>query len=75
MKNKSFNDIQKLFKKAIKRVNTFVDIGTELVEGSEVRAEGSEARAEGSSKRTGEDLQQESTKKQKVEEDKEIAEL
>ncbi|GKC74865.1 hypothetical protein Tco_1120748 [Tanacetum coccineum] len=40
LKNKSFDDIQKLFKKAMKRVNTFVDIDTELVEGNEVRAEG-----------------------------------
>ncbi|GJR81887.1 hypothetical protein Tco_0152672 [Tanacetum coccineum] len=39
LKNKSFDDIQKLFEKAIKRVNTFVDMYTELVEGSEVRAE------------------------------------
>ncbi|GJU31907.1 hypothetical protein Tco_1175496 [Tanacetum coccineum] len=30
----------KLFDKAMKRVNTFVDMDTELVEGSEVRAEG-----------------------------------
>ncbi|GJS81079.1 hypothetical protein Tco_0747620 [Tanacetum coccineum] len=35
LKNKSFDDIQKLFDKAIKRVNTFVDMDTELVEGSE----------------------------------------
>ncbi|GJW55025.1 hypothetical protein Tco_0099110 [Tanacetum coccineum] len=75
MKNKSFDDVQKLFDKAMKRVNTFVDMDTELVEGSEVRAEGSKTRAEGSSKRTGEYLQQESTKKQKVDEDKETAEL
>ncbi|GKA13336.1 hypothetical protein Tco_0692982, partial [Tanacetum coccineum] len=47
LKNKSFNDIQKLFDKAMKRVNTFVDMDTELVEGSEVRAEGSETKAEG----------------------------
>ncbi|GKA27427.1 hypothetical protein Tco_0713595 [Tanacetum coccineum] len=32
LKNKSFNDIQKLFNKAIKRVNTFVDMDTKLVE-------------------------------------------
>ncbi|GJY80043.1 hypothetical protein Tco_0492794 [Tanacetum coccineum] len=44
LKNKSFNDIQKLFDKAIKRVNTFVDMDTELVKGGEVRAEGSETR-------------------------------
>ncbi|GJT65420.1 MAK10-like protein [Tanacetum coccineum] len=75
LKNKSFDDIQKLFDKAIKRVNTFVDMDTELVEGSKVRAEGSEIRIEGSSKRAGEDLQQESIKKQKVDEDKETAEL
>ncbi|GKB44250.1 hypothetical protein Tco_0889192 [Tanacetum coccineum] len=47
LKNKSFDDIQKLFDKAMKRVNTFIDMETELVEGSE----------------------------QKVDEDKEIAEL
>ncbi|GJV28277.1 hypothetical protein Tco_1384725 [Tanacetum coccineum] len=70
LKNKSFDDIQKLFDKAMKRVNTFVDMDTELVEGSEVRAEGSETRAEGSSKRTGEELEQENSKKQKLEEDK-----
>ncbi|GJY26494.1 reverse transcriptase domain-containing protein [Tanacetum coccineum] len=39
LKNKSFNDIQKLFDKAIKRVNTFVDMDTELVEGSEQKLE------------------------------------
>ncbi|GJX52990.1 hypothetical protein Tco_0281359 [Tanacetum coccineum] len=48
LKNKSFDDIQKLFDKAMKRVNIFVDMDTELVECSEVRAEGSETRAEGS---------------------------
>ncbi|GKA74230.1 hypothetical protein Tco_0780532 [Tanacetum coccineum] len=32
LKNKSFDDIQKLFDKAMKRVNTFVDMDTELVE-------------------------------------------
>ncbi|GJY51500.1 hypothetical protein Tco_0442347 [Tanacetum coccineum] len=75
LKNKSFDDIQKLFDKAMKRVNTFVDIDTKLVEGSKVRAEGSETRTKGSSKGVGEDPQQESIKKQKVDEDNEIAEL
>nr|GEV64250.1 hypothetical protein [Tanacetum cinerariifolium] len=46
---------------AFKRVNTFVDFRIELVEGS--------------SKRAGEELTQESAKKQKVVHDKEIAEL
>ncbi|GKD18114.1 hypothetical protein Tco_1207272 [Tanacetum coccineum] len=75
LKNKSFDDIQKLFDKAMKRVNTFVDMETELVEGSEVRAEGSKTRVEGSSKRAGEELEQESSKKQKLEEDKETTKL
>ncbi|GJV21475.1 hypothetical protein Tco_1370495 [Tanacetum coccineum] len=70
LKNKSFDDIQKLFDKAMKRVNTFVDMDTELVEGSEVRAE-AEIAQESSSKRAGTELEQESIKKQKVDEDKE----
>ncbi|GKC13024.1 hypothetical protein Tco_1009806 [Tanacetum coccineum] len=45
LKNKIFDDIQKLFDKAMKRVNTFLDMNTKLVEGSEVRAESSETRA------------------------------
>ncbi|GKF68570.1 hypothetical protein Tco_0198249, partial [Tanacetum coccineum] len=71
LKNKSFDDIQKLSDKAIKRENIFVDMDTKLVEGSEVRAEGIETRVEGSSKRVGEELEQENSKKQKLEEDKE----
>ncbi|GJY52118.1 hypothetical protein Tco_0442965 [Tanacetum coccineum] len=74
LKNKSFDDIQKLFDKAMKRVNTFVDMDTELVEGSEVRAE-AEIAQESSSKRAGTELEQESIKKQKVDEDKETTEL
>ncbi|GKD70035.1 hypothetical protein Tco_1324125 [Tanacetum coccineum] len=75
LNNKSFGDIQKLFDKAMKKVNTFVDMNIELVEGSKVRAEGSETRAKGSSKRAGDELEQESTKKQKMDDDKETAEL
>ncbi|GKB26026.1 hypothetical protein Tco_0865427, partial [Tanacetum coccineum] len=114
VKNKSFDDIQKLFDKAMKRmfiplwvtsssensspqpvaaissigVVSGGDMDTELVEGSEVRAEGSEVRVEGSevraesviaqessSKRAGTELEQESIKKQKVDEDKETAKL
>ncbi|GJR69323.1 hypothetical protein Tco_0015388 [Tanacetum coccineum] len=37
LKNKSFDDIQKLFDKAIKRVHTFVDMETELVKGCELQ--------------------------------------
>ncbi|GKD99805.1 hypothetical protein Tco_1387789 [Tanacetum coccineum] len=61
LKNKSFDSIQKMFNRAFKRVNTFVDFKTDLVEGS--------------LKRAREELEQESTKKQKVDKDKEIAEL
>ncbi|GJV55834.1 hypothetical protein Tco_1456839 [Tanacetum coccineum] len=61
LKNKSFDYIQKMFDRAFKRVNTFVDFRTNLVEGS--------------SKRAGEELKQESTKKQKVDEDKVTVEL
>ncbi|GJZ38704.1 hypothetical protein Tco_0585267 [Tanacetum coccineum] len=61
LKNKPFDFIQKMFNRAFKRVNTFVDFRTDLVEGS--------------SKRAGEELEQESTKNQKVDEDKDTTEL
>ncbi|GJR04970.1 retrovirus-related pol polyprotein from transposon TNT 1-94 [Tanacetum coccineum] len=61
LKSKDFDSIKELFDRALKRVNTFVDFRTDLVEGS--------------SKRAGEELEQESTKKQKVDEDKDIVEL
>ncbi|GKE29482.1 hypothetical protein Tco_1444866, partial [Tanacetum coccineum] len=51
----------KMFNRAFKMVNRFVDLKTDLVEGS--------------SKRAREDLQQESNKKQKVDEDKDTIEL
>ncbi|GJZ20703.1 putative ribonuclease H-like domain-containing protein [Tanacetum coccineum] len=85
LKNKSFANIQELFEKVMKRVNTFVDYRTELVEESSKKAtteqeEGlkkaeAEIAQESSSKRVGEELEQESSKKQKVEEDKESEEL
>ncbi|GKD16308.1 hypothetical protein Tco_1205466, partial [Tanacetum coccineum] len=50
-----------MFDKAFKRMNTSVDFRTDLLEGS--------------SKRAGEELEQESTKKQKVDEDKDTSEL
>ncbi|GJZ53658.1 hypothetical protein Tco_0608543 [Tanacetum coccineum] len=61
LKNKSFDFNQKMFDRDFKKVNTFVDFRTDLVEGS--------------SKRAGEELEQESTKKQKVDEDKDTSEL
>ncbi|GKA30019.1 hypothetical protein Tco_0716264, partial [Tanacetum coccineum] len=63
LKNKSFANIQELFDKAMKRVNTFVDYRAEMVEESSKKVEAEVM--EGSSKRAGEALEQESTKKQK----------
>ncbi|GJY82503.1 hypothetical protein Tco_0495879, partial [Tanacetum coccineum] len=74
LKNKSFANIQELFDKAMKRVNTFVDYKTELVEESSKKEE-AEIAHESSLKRAGEELEQESFKKQKLEEDKVSKEL
>ncbi|GJY94169.1 hypothetical protein Tco_0510530 [Tanacetum coccineum] len=61
LKLKEFDSIQEMFDRAFKRVNTFEDFRTKLVEGKEKRAE--------------KKLVQESTKKEKVEDDKETTEL
>ncbi|GJV84544.1 hypothetical protein Tco_1524442 [Tanacetum coccineum] len=61
LKSKGFDYIQEMFDRAFKRVNTFEDFRTELVEGKE--------------KRAGEELIQGSSRKQKVEDDKETVEL
>ncbi|GJW57872.1 hypothetical protein Tco_0104603 [Tanacetum coccineum] len=73
-KNKSFANIQELFDKEMKRLNTFVDYITKLVEESFKKAE-AEIAQESSSKRAGDELEQENAKKHKVDEDKETAEL
>ncbi|GJT65885.1 hypothetical protein Tco_1017365 [Tanacetum coccineum] len=57
----SFEDIQMLFDKEMKRVNTFVDMDTKLVKGSETRTKES-------SKRAGEELESKNLKKQKLDE-------
>ncbi|GKB20329.1 hypothetical protein Tco_0854252 [Tanacetum coccineum] len=44
LKNKSFPNVQELFESAMKRVNTFVDMDTELVEGNEIREEESSSK-------------------------------
>ncbi|GJZ88863.1 hypothetical protein Tco_0660645 [Tanacetum coccineum] len=74
LKNKSFANFQELFDKAMKMVNTFVDYRTELVEESSKKEE-AEITYERSLNRAGEELKQESSKKQKLEEDKEFEEL
>ncbi|GJR32026.1 hypothetical protein Tco_1108258 [Tanacetum coccineum] len=61
LKSKNYDKIQKLFDKAMTRVNMFIDIDTELVKGSETKTEGS-------SKRAGEELESDNLKKQKLDE-------
>nr|GEX28900.1 putative ribonuclease H-like domain-containing protein [Tanacetum cinerariifolium] len=61
LKSFEFDKVQEMFDKEFKRVNTFEDFITELVQGKE--------------KRAGEELIQESAKKQKVEDDKETTKL
>nr|GEW98671.1 hypothetical protein [Tanacetum cinerariifolium] len=73
LKNKSFANIQELFDKVMKKMNTFVDYKTELVVESLKDAEAKVI--EGSSKRAREELEQENAKKQKMEDDKEYIEL
>ncbi|GJW97905.1 hypothetical protein Tco_0179713 [Tanacetum coccineum] len=75
LKNKSFDAVQKAFDKTMSWIVSFVPIDSKVVKGSKDKAEGSETREKGSSKRVGEDLQQESTKKQKIDDDKEKEEL
>ncbi|GJU87579.1 hypothetical protein Tco_1295125 [Tanacetum coccineum] len=81
LKGKSFDEIQKLFDKEMKRVNTFVAMGSEVQERKEKKVEGSEETAKGSrkkilgKKRAGKEQQQESSKKQRMDKDKESDEV
>ncbi|GJT48157.1 hypothetical protein Tco_0974314 [Tanacetum coccineum] len=75
LKNKSFNEVQKAFDKTMSWIDSFVLMDSEVVKGSKDRGEGSETRVEGSSKRAGDGLQQESAKKQKMDDDKEKEEV
>ncbi|GJY66184.1 hypothetical protein Tco_0468422 [Tanacetum coccineum] len=78
---KSYDEIQKLFDKEMKRVNTFVAMSSEAQESNEKKEEGSKEKAKGSRKkmlgrkRAGKEQQQESSKKQRMEEDKETDEV
>ncbi|GJX94792.1 hypothetical protein Tco_0349378 [Tanacetum coccineum] len=65
LKSKNNNEIQKLFDKAMTRVNMFVDIDTELVKESSKKAEMVQ---KSSSKRAGEELEFDNSKKQKLDE-------
>ncbi|GKD00232.1 hypothetical protein Tco_1170506 [Tanacetum coccineum] len=80
LKGKSYDEIQKLFDKEMKRVNTFVAMGSEVHESNEKKVEGSEEKAKSSKKkslgkkRAVKEQQQESPKRQKLDDDKETDE-
>ncbi|GJX16694.1 hypothetical protein Tco_0217526, partial [Tanacetum coccineum] len=61
LKSKSYDEIQEMFDKEMKKANTFVDMNTKLVKISETRTEGS-------SKRAGDELESNNSKKQKIDE-------
>ncbi|GKD20190.1 hypothetical protein Tco_1221893, partial [Tanacetum coccineum] len=61
LKSKSYDEIQEMFDKEMKRVNTFVDMNAELVKGSKTKAKGS-------SKRIRDELESDKSKKQKIDE-------
>ncbi|GJW75743.1 hypothetical protein Tco_0135113, partial [Tanacetum coccineum] len=61
LKSKSYDKMQEMFNKEMKRVNTFVEMDTDLVKGSK-------AKAEGSSKKAGEELEYDNLKKQRIDE-------
>ncbi|GJZ38029.1 hypothetical protein Tco_0584220 [Tanacetum coccineum] len=61
LKSKSYDEIQKLFDKEMKRVNTFMYMNSEVVKGSETRTEES-------SKRAGDELKFDKSMKQKIDE-------
>ncbi|GJT82028.1 hypothetical protein Tco_1056370 [Tanacetum coccineum] len=62
LKNKSFEEIQMLFDNNMKWVDSFVPMDSEVVEGSK-------SQTEGSKKRTRKELDKESFKRQKLEDD------
>nr|GEX56808.1 hypothetical protein [Tanacetum cinerariifolium] len=71
-KGKSFDAIKKTFDKVYKRVNTFVAMDSEVMEGSKkTQAEVTN----GCSKRAGDEIEQESAKRQKLEKEDDTAEL
>ncbi|GKC30475.1 hypothetical protein Tco_1037769 [Tanacetum coccineum] len=77
---KSYDEIQKLFDKEMKRVNTFVAMSSEAQESNEKKVEGSEEKAKSSrkkslgKKRAAREQQLESPKRQKLGDDKETDE-
>ncbi|GKA98533.1 hypothetical protein Tco_0826470, partial [Tanacetum coccineum] len=75
LKSKSYDEIQKLFDNEMKRVNTFIpmDSKTKKAESSEQKAKGSRKKSLGK-KRVGKEQKQESSKRQRIKDDKETDE-
>nr|GEY18868.1 hypothetical protein [Tanacetum cinerariifolium] len=69
LKNKSFNEVRKAFDKTMSWINSFVPMDSEAVKDKAVLTQAI------SSKREGDKLDQERSKKQKLEDDKESEEL
>ncbi|GJR36583.1 hypothetical protein Tco_1212267 [Tanacetum coccineum] len=65
LKSKIYDEIQKLFDKEMKRVNTFMDMNSEVVKGSEIRTKERSKRARG-------ELKSDMSKKQKIYEHVEV---
>ncbi|GKC03481.1 hypothetical protein Tco_0995091 [Tanacetum coccineum] len=65
LKGRSYEEIQKLFDKAYKQVNSFVFMDSEVVKSSEKRTKGS-------SKRAGDELESDKSNKQKIDEHVEV---
>ncbi|GJS91473.1 hypothetical protein Tco_0774109 [Tanacetum coccineum] len=77
LKNKSFEEIQMLFDNTMKWVDSFVPIESEVVKGSKNQEEGSKKRSSVKRQKAvrSEELDEESVKRQKLEDDAEKAEL
>nr|GEW80604.1 hypothetical protein [Tanacetum cinerariifolium] len=72
-KGKSFDAIKKMFDKVYKRANTFVDINTEIVEEKLMKTQAEVTK--GISKRAGDEIEQESAKRQRLEKEDDSIEL
>nr|GEW05417.1 putative ribonuclease H-like domain-containing protein [Tanacetum cinerariifolium] len=69
LKNKSFDEVQKAFDKIMSWINSFLPMDSKVVKDKVVLTQ------ESSSKRAGDELDQEKSKNQKMEDDKESEEL
>ncbi|GKB38888.1 hypothetical protein Tco_0883830 [Tanacetum coccineum] len=73
LKGKSFDEIQKLFDKEMKRINTFVAMGSEVQESKEKKVEGSKETAKDEVEEVEEDDEAELKKHLVIKKDEDIA--